>query len=430
MSLRRFPGTLYLELFIKREQALRNATCASYLWVNVVSDESRSKSSADLLRDLSKSEEVFKLLVASVKDYAIFMLDPQGYVMTWNDGAQRIKGYKVDEIIGKHFSTFYTEEALKRNHPQNELDIAIKVGRYEEEGWRLRKDGSLFWASVVITAVYDGSRLVGFAKVTRDLTQRLLADQEREMSAKILDETNNELRKALEVKSRFLSTISHEVRTPMSGIIGMTEILTMEDFGEDNNKIVRSIFDSSKRLLHLLNNLLDAARMDSSDMVLEESKFPIRSVIGDIRQLVASEAAKKQISITGTCDSRIPEFIIGDELKLRQVLLNLAHNAVKFTSSGEVNITAELADQFSKTIAVRFTVADTGIGIRAADRHRLFKPFGQAEDATKRLYGGTGLGLSISKQLVELMGGTINFESEFEKGSKFWFEIQFPSDDA
>lgn len=418
-----------------QEEGWRLRKDGSQLWANVtitpVYNGERLIGFAKVTRDLTERraseqrEEVFRLLVNNVRDYAIFMLSPEGNVLTWNDGAERIEGYTAEEIIGKHFSIFYTRESQKRAHPQKELEIAKSVGRYEEEGWRLRKDGSLLWASVVITPILVDGNLIGFAKVTRDLTQRLLSDQERQASAQILDETNSELRKALDVKSRFLSTISHEVRTPMSGIIGMTEMLAAEDLGEDNNLLVQSIFDMSKRLLQLLNNLLEAARMESGELRLEERQFPLGVVLGDVRQMVIKTANEKNVAVIGSCDPRAPETIFGDELKLRQVLLNLVHNAVKFTDTGEVSLNAEVNHRGVNQIMIRFSVRDTGIGIKPGDREKLFKPFSQAEDATKRVYGGSGLGLSISKQLVELMGGTLNFDSEYGKGSHFWCDIPF-----
>ncbi|MGH9550840.1 MAG: sensor histidine kinase, partial [Terriglobales bacterium] len=309
--------------------------------------------------------------------------------------------------------------------PQHELEIAIRTGSYEEEGWRVRKDGSTFWANVVITAIFDQGKLIGFAKVTRDLTERREAEQQRELHAELLAATIEELRHALEAKSRFLSTVSHEVRTPMSGIIGMTELLTMKDLGADENAVVQSIFQSSKRLLQLLNNLLDSARMESGNVSLEMRGFPVGAVLGDVRQLVGPEASKKGLELTGSCDATIPEFLCGDELRIRQILLNLAFNAVKFTEKGSIDISCACAKHTDGVVLIRFSVADTGIGIKDGDRDRIFHPFVQAEDATTRLYGGSGLGLSICKQLVELMGGTIGFDSEFGKGSTFWFEIPF-----
>lgn len=376
-------------------------------------------------RESMQREQIFRLLVNSVADYAIFMLSPDGIVMTWNEGAERINGYSANEIIGKHFSTFYTKEAQKRKHPAYELDVARAQGRYQEEGWRVRKDGSLIWASVLITAVWQEGKLIGFAKVTRDLTQRLLADQEREMSAKVLDQTNEELQRALEIKSRFLSTISHEVRTPMAGIIGMAELLASEDLGEDKNKIVQSIFVSSQRLLQLLNNLLDTAKLESGELKLETIRFPVKSVVSDIRQLISADAFKKNLRITGKIESSIPEFVYGDELKLRQILLNLSHNAVKFTESGTIDISAHLASQAQDRLVIRFIITDSGIGIKHQDQEKIFEPFVQGDDSTKRLYGGTGLGLSICKSLATFMGGAIGFSSEPEKGSTFWCEIPF-----
>lgn len=418
-----------------QEEGWRVRKDGSQLWANVtitpIYDAERLIGFAKVTRDLTERreseqrEEVFRLLVSNVRDYAIFMLSPEGNVLTWNEGAERIEGYSAEEIIGKHFSIFYTREAQKRSHPQKELEIAKAVGRYEEEGWRIRKDGSLLWASVVITPIIVKENLIGFAKVTRDLTQRLLADQERQASAQMLDETNDELRKALDVKSRFLSTISHEVRTPMSGIIGMTEMLAGEDLGEDHNIVIQNIFDMSKRLLQLLNNLLEAARMESGELTLEERQFPLRVVLGDVRQMVIKTANEKGVKVVGTCDSRTPETLVGDELKLRQVLLNLVHNAVKFTNSGQVSVSADVNHRGANQLTMRFSVKDTGIGIKHEDRDKLFKPFSQAEDATKRIYGGSGLGLNISKQLVELMGGTLNYESEYGVGSHFWCDIPF-----
>jgi osomolarity two-component system, sensor histidine kinase TcsA len=372
---------------------------------------------------LAQSETNFRLLVEGVKDYAIFMLDPDGNVTSWNEGAQRIKGYTADEIIGQHFSIFYPQEAIDHRHAQEELAIARREGRYEEEGWRVRKDGSSFWASVVLTPLHDeNDEIIGFAKVTRDLTERKILEEQREAHAKQLATTNADLQRALEAKGRFLSTISHEVRTPMSGIIGMTELLTLQDIGDDNNLIVRNIFDSSKRLLQMLNNVLDAARMEAGSVSLEYRKFPIRSVLGDVRQLVTAEADKKNLAVEGYCDNRLPEYVCGDEIRLRQVLLNLAFNAVKFTQSGRVNISCNLKVKNPELVA-HFSVSDTGIGIKAEDLSKLFKPFSQADDSTKRIYGGTGLGLSISKDIVTLMGGEIGVESELGEGSTFWFDV-------
>lgn len=371
--------------------------------------------------------EIFRLLVTSVKDYAIFMLDPMGRVMTWNNGAQLLNGYACDEIIGQHFSKFYTEQDKRAGHPDRELQIAKELGRYEEEGWRVRKDGTTFWSNVVITTVYERDELVGFAKVTRDLTERRALEQSRETAAKLLAETNEQLQRALEIKTRFLSTISHEVRTPMGAIIGMTELLTLNDLGEDNNKIVGSIFESSNRLLALLNDMLDAARMESGKLKIESRLFPVRTVLLDVEQLIKPQAAKKNLEVGSSCNFDVPEMLCGDETRLRQILLNLAFNAVKFTDYGSVKITCSVKTQQNDTTVARFEISDTGIGIEAEAQSKLFQPFEQAHDSITRLHGGSGLGLHISKNLIELMHGKIGVSSDLGKGSVFWFEIPFKS---
>lgn len=362
---------------------------------------------------LKQSEEMFTLMVSAVKDYAIFFLDADGQVMTWNEGARRIKGYDAQEIIGKHFSQFYPQAAKDIQHPQKELELAKERGHYEEEGWRVRKDGSQFWASVTITPVKDHKgKLRGFVKVTRDLTERRRTEVERE-NARL------EALKLSELKSQFVANVSHEIRTPMAGIIGMAEELVLdESLNEEQHEAAELVFNSSMRLLGVLNDILDFSKLEAGKISIELSSFDLGSAINEVVATAQPVAAKKGISMSLILDPGLPNTIVADENKLRQVLSNLVHNAIKFTNYGGVTIEAENEDDILK-----FVVKDTGIGISEAAQSSLFRPFVQVDGTSRRRYGGTGLGLSIAKRNVELMNGKIGCDSKEGEGSEFWFTI-------
>ena len=402
-------------------------------WVNAVvtpmyDDSNKLIGYAKVTRDLTErlaanelqrqTEEVFRLMVDAVKDYAIFLLTPEGIVFTWNEGARRINGYEASEIVGKHFSNFYTDEDRAKKHPDEELDAAKSVGSYQEEGWRVRKDGTVFWASVTITAVRDAKgELRGFAKVTRDLTERRAYELE-------LEAARDEALRASNLKSQFVANVSHEVRTPMAGIIGMAEQL-VEDatLTEDQREAAEHVFMSSKRLLEVLNDLLDFSKLEAGRVELEESVFRIDMMFQEIVDSIYSPATKKGLKITSVIDRKLPKIFRGDEAKIRRSLLNLSHNAVKFTKDGTISISAILAEQNSDNVLVKFEVVDTGIGIPQEVMDKLFEPFVQADGTTRRKFGGTGLGLSITKRYVELMSGEIGLESKEDSGSTFWFTV-------
>ncbi|HEY9788862.1 MAG TPA: PAS domain S-box protein [Candidatus Obscuribacterales bacterium] len=383
---------------------------------------------AKILRDLTeplvaaeklrRSEEAFDLVVSSIKDYAIFLLDQDGYVLTWNEGAERIKQYKAEEIIGKHFSTFYPQALRDVDHPAHELELAIKNGHYEEEGWRLRKDGTQFWAAVTITPVKDRDGILsGFIKVTRDLTER----RNGEIA---LRNARDEAVSANKLKSQFVANISHEVRTPLAGVIGMAELLLQDEtLGLDQREASEHIFSASTRLLEVLNDLLDFSKLEAGRVELYESQFAPRTILWEVRQSIEQLAAKKGVIVKVDMDKSVPGMLYGDEGKIRQALLNFAHNSVKFTNEGSIELLANVDRSENGLVHLRFTVKDTGIGIDKDAQQRLFQPFVQADGTIKRRFAGTGLGLSITKGFITLMHGELGFESEPGKGSTFWFSV-------
>jgi two-component system sensor histidine kinase/response regulator len=368
---------------------------------------------------LQASEERFRLLVDAVSDYALLMLNPSGMVVSWNTGAERIKGYQADEIIGKHFSCFYLPEAIAASHPDAELRIAAKEGRYQEEGWRVRKDGSRFFAEVVITAIRNkDGELAGFAKVTRDITERRRLDQQLKRAKETAESADT-------AKGNFLANMSHEIRTPMNGVIGLTGLMLSGDLNAQQREFAETIRESGETLLTIINDILDYSKIEAGKLLIELLDFDLIETVESSLDLLAETAHSKGIELACEIAPNVQASLRGDPGRLRQILINLIGNAIKFTAKGEALVRVSMASQTDTHATVQFDIEDTGVGISHAEQIALFKPFSQADTSTTRKYGGTGLGLAISKHLVSLMGGQIGVESQLQKGSKFWFTAKF-----
>ena len=371
-------------------------------------------------RMLADSERRFRLMVESVVDYAIFMLDDEGKVASWNAGAQRITGYETARIVGLHFSRFYPREDVERGKPRWELEIAASEGRFEEEGWRLRKDGSSYWANVVITAVRDDAgTLLGFAKVVRDLTERNRVEAEL-IRAKVAAE------RASEAKSQFLANMSHELRTPLNSLLILARLLADNAGGNLTAKQVQfaqTIYASGMDLLSLINDLLDLAKIESGAVaVLDLQPARLEELREDLERSFRQMALDKGLQFGIHIDPAAPAVIRTDMARLKQVLKNLLANAFKFTRQGQVRL--DIAPAEGTRIA--FSVLDTGIGIAPEKQKMIFEAFQQADGTTARQYGGTGLGLSISRELTRLLGGELRLASEPGKGSTFTLFLPAP----
>jgi PAS domain S-box-containing protein len=367
-----------------------------------------------LATTIEQGGRIYQLMVDAVRDYAIFMLDPNGYVASWNTGAERIKGYTAAEIIGQHFSVFYPQAAVATGHPQRELEIATGEGRFEEEGWRVRKDGGQFWASVVITAVRDETgTLVGFAKVTRDLTERRNAELKAQEDARrvAVSETANV------AKSTFLTAMSHELRTPLNAIGGYTELLTLGLGGPTTPEqldYLERIRRSQQHLLGIISDLLNFSRIEAGTLTYEIRHLSLNEVIKGIVPLIEPQAEAKAIVVkteTTTHDC----FVLGDRAKVDQILLNLLSNAIKFTESrGTVTVKCKESGNMASV-----DVIDTGVGIPPNKLEAIFEPFVQLGRSLSSAHEGTGLGLAISRELARAMKGNLSVTSKVGSGSTF-----------
>jgi PAS domain S-box-containing protein len=364
-------------------------------FAKVTRDLTERKLTEDLRR---AAEERFRLLVESVSDYAIFILDPKGHVATWNIGAERIKGYRAEEIIGRHFSTFYPEAEVKAGKCEYELEMAARDGRFEDEGWRVRKDGSQLWANVVISAVRDGNgTLVGFSKVTRDLTERRRAEEER--AARLAAE------QASKTKDEFLAMLGHELRNPLAPIVSALQLLKLR--GDTKAAREHQIIErQANQMTRLVDDLLDVSRISRGKIELKSELIDLRDALAKAAEIAIPLFEKKGQHFEVKVPQR-PLVVHGDEARLVQVFANLMNNAGKYTGNGGHIFV--LVRQIEGQVAVE--VRDDGIGIDPELLPRVFELFVQGYQDAARSEGGLGLGLTLVKQLVELHGGRVEVRS-------------------
>ncbi|MEA2223631.1 MAG: hypothetical protein QOH83_2007 [Solirubrobacteraceae bacterium] len=362
------------------------------------------------------NDALLALLIAETHDYAILMLDADGVVTTWNAGAKRFKGYRADEIIGSHFSVFYPPEDIAAGKPAHELEVAAAEGRLEDEGWRVRKDGTRFWASVVITTLRapDGT-VLGFGKVTRDLSDRMRAHDE-------LVAAHEHAVEASRLKSAFVANMSHEIRTPLNGVIGMAGLLLDTNLDGEQREYVNAVRASGDALLAVIEDILDFSKIEAGKLELDKRVFDVRELVESSCAMLATAADDKGLELMSWIDDGVQASACGDSPRLRQILVNLITNAVKFTAAGEIVVRVS-EDREGERPGLRFKVSDSGIGIEQSAIERIFDSFAQGDCSTTRRYGGTGLGLAISRRLVELMGGQMGVDSTPGEGSTFWFTV-------
>ena len=366
--------------------------------------------------------ERYKILVESVQDYAIFFMDPEGYIQTWNKGAEKNKGYTHDEIIGKHFSIFYSDQDNADQKPARELEIAKKVGRVEDEDWRYRKDGSKFWANVVITALYDENNdLQGFAKVTRNLTERKVNEDNLRSANTLLQEQQKELQRLNESKDEFISLASHQLRTPATAIKQLLGLI-LEGFEGEVPQNIRNLlektYESNERQINIVNSLLKVAQVDSGKVTLRKSSHDLNDVVKSLVKQYTGIIQEKSQSISVDLQEK-PVFGYIDEHYYRMALENILDNASKYTEAGgDITIRSE----FDNGQAV-VSVTDSGVGISPENIHSLFVKFNRIPNDMSHKVAGSGLGLYWVEKVIDLHQGKIEVNSELGKGTTFSVKV-------
>ena len=356
---------------------------------------------------LRESEERFRLLVDGVQEYAIFMLDPDGNIASWNRGAEMIKGYAASEIIGTHFSRFYAEQAVVQGKPAWELEMAKRYGSVEDEGWRIRKDGSRFWANVIITALRDNEgRLRGFAKVTRDMTERRRVE---------------ELEEADRQKDQFLALLAHELRNPLAPIRTALDVLRQPNATLADSAQAREIAERQLRhMARLLDDLLDVSRIAHGRIMLRNEVVDLRDTTRSALEALAPFIAERETRlIVDIPDEPLP--VVGDPARLQQIQANLLSNASKYSPRGG-QVRLELRAQDG---SVMIRVTDNGRGIAPATLPRIFDLFVQGEQSLDRSEGGLGVGLTLLRSLVELHHGRVEAHSD-GPGTGSMFTVWLP----
>lgn len=411
--------------------ALRDKTGALVGFAKVTRDLTERKNAEEKLK---LSEERARKMFESVKDYAMITLNCDGTIATWNEGARRIKGYETKEIIGKHFSVFYPETDIQMGKCEYGLNEAIETGRFEDDGWQVRKDGTRFWASVIITAIRDNDgSIIAFSQVTRDMTERKRTDDLLRMSyanlEKRIDErtnqlmsTNIKLQEAIQVRDEFLSIASHELRTPLTPLKLQVQRLlksihhkTLHSMSEKSlEKIISGCDTSISRLSSLIDNLLDVSRINMGKLNLNIEKFDLKEMASELLDRYRLEIRNSETDVTLTVKD--PIWGNFDRLRIEQVFTNLLTNALKYGERKPVRI-----EIYEENGCAHFTFHDRGLGIPPKDLERVFERFERlhAEDTV----GGLGLGLYITRQIIEAHGGTINAESSKEWGTLFKVKI-------
>jgi PAS domain S-box-containing protein len=353
-------------------------------------------------------------IIENATDF-IFTTDLNGAFTSFNPAGERLTGYSRKEAESLNLKDLIRPEGEHRAIVQ--ILAARKQASVTFQGTVRTKGGAVVWAETSARLIYESGKPVGVLGIARDITERKQMEEE-------LRRARDAAEAATRAKSVFLANMSHEIRTPMNGVIGMTHLLLDTPLTAPQHEYATTIRQSAEALLTVLNDILDFSKIEAGKLALDTSDFDLHKTVTDALQLMAARAVAKSLTLNARIDREVPRSVYGDSGRLRQVLLNLVGNALKFTEQGGVEVSVSTVSQSLRQAVVRVEVSDTGIGMSDEAQARLFEPFMQADAATNRRFGGTGLGLAISRELVQMMGGQIGVESKLGRGTKFWFTVQ------
>ena len=390
----------------------------------MVEDETARHNTEEALR---ASEERFRELFENAND-VIFVHDLKGKIQEVNRATEYLTGYSRTEVLGKNIDQLIAPEARHLA-----LDIVrAHLGGSAPQHYELpiiSKSGNLRFLEVSTRMMYRRGHPIALQGIGRDITERKHAQQRQLESSRELQMKNEELstalrlaREATQLKEQFLANTSHELRTPMNGIMGMINLLKSTELTHDQKDYADTVSQCANDLLTIINDLLDLSQIEAQRLALDEEPFDLHESLNKVVKLLGVRAASKDLELSYSIDEKLPQYLIGDSVRFRQILTNLIANAVKFTLRGGVKVRLQLVGASSMTL--RCDVVDSGIGVAPAVQQRIFEAFFQADGTTRRQFGGTGLGLTICRQLVELMGGHIGMHNNTPlPGATFWFEL-------
>jgi PAS domain S-box-containing protein len=414
-----FPATVLLTRITLQGKTGLQAT---------VRDISEQKRAEQALRDLSE----FQKAILDNAGHAIISATPDGIIRVFNPAAEQLLGYSADELVGKKTPAVFhdPQEVVARAQAFSaELGIDLEPGfnvfvekcrrdiPNTHEWTYIRKDGSRLTVLLTITALRNPEgTITSFLGVASDITTLKVVQQELTLAKDAAEA-------ASVAKSQFLANMSHEIRTPMNGVLGMTELLLATPLTEKQRHMAHTVQQSAASLLTIINDILDYSKIEAGKLQLEHTDIDLSHLLDDAVKLFSEAARQKGLSLSATVTPTIPTVLRGDPTRLRQILLNLIGNSIKFTATGSIAVSADCLKRDPGQILLRVTVRDTGIGIPCESQAHVFEAFAQADGSTTRKFGGTGLGLTIVKQLVQLMGGTVDLESTPGLGSTFGFTV-------